>query len=376
MKNRRDFIKASLLAGATLGPVGKLMAKEWKPITTKIKPLNILILGGTSFLGPHQIAYALERGHSISTFTRGKTVPTIKKSVFDNVEQLIGDRADNLEALKGRKWDAVIDNSGNKEEWTRMSAELLKDNVGLYLYTSSTGVFYPYLGAGMTEDSPVVMEMPDNLNEMQELEYGFGVMKARSEVAAKAAFGDRTIIVRPTYMMGPGDRTDRFTYWPVRLQKGGEIMVPGKANDPVQHIDVRDVAEYMIRLIETGTTGTSNAVGPAGEMTMSEFVHGAHAAFSSPAKYTHVSDYSWLSEKYNLYDMVPWIVPTGENYGSARVNFDKAISQGLTYRPLADSVRDIYYWWMSDAVTQKRRNQLESGIMAQEAEMLTAWKKR
>lgn len=371
MKDRRQFLIKSLLASTLLATNSKVFAS--KPV---LKKLNILILGGTSFLGPHQIAYALQRGHKISTFTRGKTKPSIQKSVFDQVEQLIGDRANNLEALKGRKWDAVIDNSGNKEEWTRMSADLLKDNVGVYLYTSSTGVYYPYLGEGMTEDSTRVMEVPPNINEIQAMEYGFGVMKARSEEAVKNAFGDRTIIVRPTYMMGPGDKTDRFTYWPVRLQMGGEVMIPGKIDDPVQHIDVRDVAEYMIRLIEQNQTGVSNAVGPAGNMTTPEFVHGAHAAFNSAVNYTQISDYDWLANEYGIVDLIPWIAPTGENYGSARINGSKAFAQGLTLRPLATSVSDIYNWWISDAVPQARRDKMKAGVMAKEQEIIKTWRNK
>jgi 2'-hydroxyisoflavone reductase len=215
-------------------------------------PSSIVQVDDYSFLGPHQIAYALKRGHSISTFTRGKTLPSVHQELFANVEQLIGDREDDLSALENGQWDVVIDNSGRKTEWTQKSAQLLKDKAKFYLYTSSTGVYYPYLKDNIDEESKVLLQEPTELKESEdELDYWYGVMKATSEQATIKAFGvERSIIVRPTYMMGPADKTDRFIYWPIRLPKGGEILVPGKTADPVEYIDVRDVAEWMIRLAE------------------------------------------------------------------------------------------------------------------------------
>jgi 2'-hydroxyisoflavone reductase len=378
-KDRRKFLRTSLKMGAMLPFLGpslpKLSDKEKDPIKPAPHPLNILILGGTSFLGPHQIAYALNRGHSISIFTRGKTQPTIYKKLFKKVEHLVGDRANDLEALKGRKWDAVVDNSGHRVQWTKDSAELLKDNVPLYLYTSSTGVYYPYLGSNIKEDTKPVLEVPEGINEEQSIEYNYGVMKAKSEIEAKKIYGDdRCIIVRPTYMMGPADRTDRFTYWPVRLSRGGEVLVPGKPDDPVQYIDVRDVAEWMIRLIENENSGTFNAVGPASPTGMHAFVYGAHAAFSSKASFVMVDDYDFLM-KHQIPYSIPWIMPTGDNYGSARVNNDHGVANGLTFRPLAKSVMDIHEWWHSDAVTEERqKTMVEKGLMAREQEIIVAWR--
>ena len=256
-KTRREFIKTGmvlplLLTGLSSCNFGKGENKKEGVAVAKIKPLKILILGGTSFLGPHQIAYAMERGHSISIFTRGKSKPTVNKELFDNVEQLIGDRNDNLTALQNRKWDAVIDNSGHDAEWTKKSAELLKENCSLYLYTSSTGVYYPYVNSNYKENSEVLLKEPDGITDEQEkIEYWYGVMKANSELEAIKQFGkDRTIVVRPTYMIGPGDKSNRFIHWPIRLHAGGEVLVPGKRDDMVQYMDVRDVAEWMIRLLE------------------------------------------------------------------------------------------------------------------------------
>lgn len=217
--------------------------------------------------------------------------------------------------------------------------------------------------------------MPDGINEEQSIEYGYGIMKANSEIEAKNIYGDdRCIIVRPTYMMGPADRTDRFTYWPERLSRGGEIMVPGKADDPVQYIDVRDVAEWMIRLIEQQNTGTFNAVGPASPTGMHAFIYGAHAAFSSKASFVMVDDYDFLM-KHKVPYSIPWIMPTGDNYGSARVNNDHGIANGLTFRPLAKSVMDIHEWWHSEAVSEERREKMvNEGLMARERKIISAWK--
>lgn len=386
-ESRRDFIKNGVKAGIVLPLLLTSLtscnsdteesrnSSRLEPIN---KPLKILILGGTSFLGPHQISYAIERGHSISIFTRGKTKPTIHRELFENVEHLIGDRNDNLSALKDRKWDAVIDNSGHDAEWTRKSAELLKENCDLYLYTSSTGVYYPYLDNNYKEDSTVLLKEPDVIKDEEEkMEYWYGVMKANSELEALSQFGeDRTIIVRPTYMIGPADKSNRFIHWPIRLQRGGEVLVPGKTNDIVQYIDVRDVANWMIRLIEDKTTGTFNAVGPREEQNMYSFVEEAKNAFSTKVSFTKIDDYEFLKER-GISDIVPWIMPVKKNQGSAKVNNRKGIANGLKYTSLIKTVRDTYDWWNSDALSQEQRDKVElnpESVLMREKAILSAWK--
>ncbi|WP_336516569.1 NAD-dependent epimerase/dehydratase family protein [Pollutibacter soli] len=383
-RSRRRFLQNALGIGgilpfmdaAAFPGTNTFKANE---IPHRPQPLKILILGGTGFLGPQQIAYALERGHAITTFNRGKTVPTTQKDVFNHVEQLLGDRENNLESLKNRKWDAIIDNSGNKVKWVIDTAQLLKDSADFYLYTSSTGVYYPYLGSDIKENTKAVLTLPPGLKEPQLSEYSYGVMKINSELEVQKAFGEkRSIIVRPTYMMGPGDRTERFIYWPVRLSRGGDVMVPGKATDPVQYIDVRDVANWMIRLIEEKKAGTYNAVGPSSPTTMHPFVYGAHAAFSSPANFIAVNDYNFLKAE-KIMEVIPWIMPVDENKGSALINNQLAMANGLALTPLADSVRDMFDWWNSDDVKQERRDKLVSGtdaLMAREKEILAKWKSR
>ena len=378
---RRKFITTGLKAGIALPLLGSQFLScnaDGSGGTSNNKKLNILILGGTSFLGPHQVAYALGRGHSVSTFTRGKTLPTVHQELFKNVEQLIGDRKNNLKALENRKWDVVIDNSGRNVDWTKKTAELLKDNVGLYMYTSSTGVYYPYLTSDIKEDTKVLLEEPKVLdNEDERMEYWYGVMKANSENAARAAFGDdRTIVVRPTYMIGPADKLDRFIHWPVRLSKGGEVLVPGKENDAVQYIDVRDVAEWMIRLAEGNKTGTYNAVGPSDAQNMYAFLEEAKTAFDVESTLVKIDDYAFL-KKHDIYYIVPWIMPEGKNKGSALVSITKAKANGLTYRDLKTTMKDTHDWWYSDALTDERRNKFEKkegSILMREKEILEAWK--
>ena len=381
MTTRREFLTAAAAVGlAGLAGTGAAPRVVRSPTDLpRAGSLRILILGGTGFLGPHQIAYALERGHSVTTFTRGRTTPSVHAEVFSQVEQLIGDRAGDLSALRSGRWDAVIDNSGREAAWTRASATALRDRADLYVYTSSTGVYYPYRGRDIREDTELVRDVPPGIDDVQAIEYGYGVMKANSEREARSAFGeDRVIVVRPTYIMGPGDGTDRFTYWPVRLARGGDVLVPGRPDDPVQYIDVRDVAGWMIRLIEEGRSDTLNAVGPASATGMHRFVHGAHAAFSSAASFVAVDDYAFLSE-HGVLDAVPWIMPVGDNVGSALVSNERAVARGLTFTPLAESVLDTYEWFTSESVPDARRVRLVSGdasLMAREPAILAAWTAR
>ncbi len=383
---RRSFIKKSALASIAIPILGGNLLNCKSEAKTALnntndnsKKLNILILGGTSYLGPHQIAYALSRGHSVSTFTRGKTKPRVHEELFDKVEQLIGDREDNLKALENRKWDVVIDNSGRKVEWTKATAELLKENVGMYMYTSSTGVYYPYLSGSISTEIEVALTMPEGLNEDEKYEMEYGVMKANSELAAINAFGkERTVVIRPTYMLGPADRTDRFIHWPVRLAKGGEHLIPGKAKDLVQYIDVRDVAKWFIKLAENKQYGTYNGVGPKNKQTMQEFIKAASQHFDAKSSFVMVDDYDFLKAN-DIYYSIPWVMQDKDHFGSAKISNRKSIEAGLTYRPLEDTFKDTLDWWNSDKVDSERKANFNTNLEAmlkKEKEIISKWKAR
>ncbi|WP_111683771.1 NAD-dependent epimerase/dehydratase family protein [Winogradskyella tangerina] len=388
LNSRRSFIKKSTLAGIALPLLGSSLIgckSDTKPksdTNTSInKKLSILILGGTSFLGPHQIAYALSRGHKVSTFTRGKTKPRVHADLFDQVEQLVGDRENDLTALENRKWDVVIDNSGRKVSWTKATANLLKDNVGMYMYTSSTGVYYPYLSGEISTKTEVALEVPEDLTEDEKYEMDYGVMKANSELEAIKAFGEeRTVVIRPTYMLGPADRTDRFIHWPVRLAKGGQHLIPGKAEDRVQYIDVRDVAEWFIRLAENKQSGTFNGVGPKDVQTMEQFVDEAAKSFSPAVNSTFVlvDDYDFLRENNILYS-IPWVMADKAHFGSAKIANAKSIEAGLTFRSLNTTVTDTLKWWNSDQVDPERKQKFNSNLEAmliKEKKILAEWGNR
>ena len=374
--DRRKFLQSSAALGlATLMSPYTLQASNlFENSNTK---LNILILGGTSFLGPHQIAYALERGHSVSIFTRGKTTPKIHPELFDKVEKLVGDRENNLEALKNRTWDVVIDNSGRKTKWTEDTAQLLKDNVGFYLYTSSISVYYPFTGDDFSEKRTLVTKIPTNMEPNEKGLYDYGVMKATSELATIKAFGkERSIIVRPTLLVGPGDRTDRFPYWLARLEKGGDVIIPGKPSERIQYIDVRDIAEWMIRLCENKAAGIYNGSGPGFNLTTNAFVHGIHACYNSPVNYVQIDDLQFMQDN-GIIAIQPWVILLPKFAGMSMSDNSKAIASGLTFRSLANTVEATKEWWYSDAVTQQRRDAIltnERSFMRREKELIQKWK--
>jgi 2'-hydroxyisoflavone reductase len=387
MSDRRRFLKDLSTAGAAAGLVPGLVAGRLEaaaPRRPPGAPLRILILGGTGFLGPHLVNAATARGHRLSIFTRGQREPSLFEEAYADVEHLVGDRAqpDGLAALRGRSWDAVIETSGYRHDWTRESAALLRGAADRYLYVSSTGVYLPYLATGIREDYRVLLA-DDPPAEAP----SYGVMKALSENEVRGAFGEGAIIVRPGYIVGPGDTTDRWTYWPVRIHRGGEILVPGRRDDPVQYIDVRDLTEWMIRLLEDRASGTFNAVGPARRQTMAEFVHGVAATTSVPLSWTWIEDHEWLKSyplrqlqdgrTFGLTYAVPWMIPEGDNLGHMQIDGSRAIAAGLTFRPLAVTAADTVAWRASAAVPQALRDQPRYVLTPeQERAILEAWKAR
>ena len=369
MPSRRQFLKSTLAAtGAVLTGCARPAVGTMNAAAQGTAParLNLLILGGTGFIGPHLVRHAIARGHRVTIFTRGRRNPELPAEV----ERLVGDRNGQLAALEGRRWDAVIDDSATNPEWVRMSTELLKDSVGAYLFTSSTGVYYPYLTRGVDESVAPRLEVVDPRDGSET----YGVAKAQSERQVQRVFGDRGIIVRPTYIIGPGDTSDRFPYWPVRLARGGEVLAPGKRDDPVQFIDVRDLATFMVKLVEDRRSGVFNAAGPASRMTMPRFLEAARAAVNPDVRFTCVDDYDFL-EEHKITAAVPWVLQKGNDFGHMSVRNDRAIAAGLTFRPIGETVRDTLAWWAT--VPEARRNAPRFAITpAQETAALAAWKAR
>ncbi len=371
--SRREFILKSGAAAAALG-LGMSYANSStnKKIKKAKKSLKILILGGTAFTGPHLIKYAMDRGHSISIFNRGKTKPTVHIAMFDKVEQLIGDRNDNLEALKGRQWDAVIDNYAVYPRWVRQTTDILKGNVDTYLFTSTLSVHESFSKRGLNENDPVGTTDDPTIEDMS----AYGPLKALSEQVARDVFGNQAIIVRPHLIVGPGDTTDRWTYWPVRIEKGGEVLAPGDYNRPVQYIDARDLSEFMIHLIENKTSGTYSAVGPLAELSMAEMLYGIRAVVSNNISFTWV-DQQFLEKN----EIKPWVemtawMPSGGKFdGFFLFENSNAVTAGLKYRPLAVTARDTLRWWQT--LSEERRNTPKAGLsITKEKEVLKKWKSK
>src|SRR5438552_8168928 len=286
-RTRRQFIKLSAVTGGALAfgtRSATLVAKE------SVKPLRILILGGTGFTGPYQVRYALSRGHKVTTFNRGKTHPG---ELSNEVEQLIGDRNGQLDALKDRQWDAAIDNPTTLPAWVRDAGQTLNGNVERYVFISTISVYADTSKAVDETAALAQYDGPDPYKETLEAMRAsgyktYGPLKVLSEKETEKWFPGKTLIIRPGLIVGPGDETDRFTYWPVRIDRGGEVLAPGNSNDPVQFIDARDLAEWKIRMVENRETGIYNATGPAKPLGIGKMLDEIKDALNSNAKFTWV----------------------------------------------------------------------------------------
>ena len=369
---RRYFIKVSAAAGGAfgLGIKSRILFAE-----KAVKPLRILILGGTGFTGPYQVRYALGRGHKVTTFNRGKTHPG---ELPTEVEQLIGDRNGQLDALKGRQWDVVIDNPTTLPAWVRDAAQILKGNVERYVFISTISV-YADTSKGVDETAALAKydgadPYKETLEAMRASGYKtYGPLKALSEQGAEKWYPGKTLIIRPGLIVGPGDETDRFTYWPVRIDRGGEVLAPGKPSDPVQFIDARDLAEWTIRMVENRETGIYNATGPAKPLGIGKMLDEIKDAVNSNAKFTWVPPDFLKQQSVEAWSNMP--VWAGDELGLARTNINRALAKGLTFRPLAETARDTLAWFKS--LPQDRQSKIHAGLTAErEAEVLTAWKKQ
>jgi 2'-hydroxyisoflavone reductase len=359
--------RRSLLGAALLGLWG-----------ASTKPMRILILGGTGFIGPHQIRYALSRGHSVTLFNRGKQPLPWPKTV----EQLVGDRTTgDLRALEGRAWDVCIDNPTTLPAWVRDMGRVLHGKVRQYIFISTVSVYANYRvpadeSAPLAEYSGAdpMAETAESVRASRNALYG--PLKARSEQEARRQFKDITTVIRPGLIVGPGDETDRFTYWPVRLTRGGEVLAPGDGTDPVQIIDVRDLAAWTIGLAERRIFGTFNATGPAQPLSMGAMLHAIAQATHSTARLTWVPADFLDTEKVEAWsDMPVWVPAVGDFAGFARTIIAKALAAGLEFRPLGETVTATLDWFRQQ--TPKRQASLKSGLSAaRETQVLADWHAR
>jgi 2'-hydroxyisoflavone reductase len=328
--------------------------------------MRILIIGGTRFLGRHLVEAALERSHEVTLFNRGKSNPDL----FPQLETILGDREKDVNKLgeAGRIWDAVIDVAGYVPRIVHLSAEALKENVGRYVFISSVSVYADFKKVGIDESYPVGKLQDETVEEINGETYG--PLKALCEQAVQNIYGERALIIRPGLIVGPHDPTDRFTYWPVRLARGGEVLAPQKPEAAIQVIDVRDLSDFIIKLIQENASGVYNATGPDYELTIGKLLEVSKQVSGSDA------DFKWASVEFlnqnkvePWSDMPTWVPDDEEGVGFARVDVSKAIEAGLRFRPLEETVRDTLAW----AQTRPPDHPWRAGLTPErETQVLTA----
>jgi nucleoside-diphosphate-sugar epimerase len=376
--NRRDFLKLAAAGGSALSVglvprIGLRTDPERREVTKAAQPLKILILGGTGFTGPYQVRYAVERGHTVTVFNRGRR----QADLPDAVEHLVGDRNNDLKSLEGREWDVVIDNPTTLPNWVRLSGKLLKDACRQYVFISSISVYADTSKIGMDETTPVLeyhdAADPFGLELNQQTLRFYGELKALSEREAAYWFPGRATIIRPGLIVGPGDESDRFTYWPVRIDRGGEVLAPNTPNDASQIIDARDLAEWTVRMVEQGDVGVYNATGPEQPRPFGEMLNGIKTALGSNASFTWVpQDFLQQQQVHGWSDLPVWVPQGPDTAGFMTVSTANARSKGLTYRPLDVTARDTLAY--AKARPAERQQAMRAGLKAErEAEVLAAW---
>lgn len=340
--------------------------------------MNILIIGGTVFVGRYLVEAALKRGHKVTLFNRGLH----DSDLFPEVERLRGDRRTDLDVLSGRPWDVVIDTCGYTPGAVRASAQQLADCVEHYTFISSISVYADFPLAGFDENAPVGTITDEQAAEAESFDTGdratavsygelYGPLKARCEQAVMETLPGRTLVIRPGLIVGPDDYTDRFTYWPARVARGGQVLAPGRANRSVRMIDVRDLAEWNIRMAEGKQTGTFNASG-ADDLTMGQLLDECKDVSRSDASFTWVSDEFLLAQGAQPWGEVPLWIPEEAN-GIFAAHNTKAAASGLTFRPLSDTIRDTLEW----SATRPTDVAWRAGLNPErEQEILRAWHDR
>ena len=298
--------------------------------------MRLLVLGGTKFLGRHAVDAALAARHEVTIFTRGKTNPEL----FPEVEHLVGDRDGDLDSLRGGRWDGVIDTSGYVPRVVRRSAELLRDAVDRYVFVSSISAYADFSGP-LDESSPVA-ELADP--DTEEIMEHYGALKAACERVVEEVYGERSARVRAGLIVGPHDPTDRFTYWPRRIAAGGDVLAPGEPQAPVQFVDARDLARWLVQLALDGPGGVFNATGPLAPLAFEELLTRATAALGSDARLVWTDSQRVLDAEVAPWTELPLWLPDPDYAGMARADISRAVEAGLRFRPLEETVADTLAW--------------------------------
>jgi 2'-hydroxyisoflavone reductase len=326
--------------------------------------MKLLLIGGTGFLSSHIAEIALQRGHTITIFHRGTT----NTERFPDVEKIHGDRTTDIERLRGRQWDSVIDTCGYIPRTVRASAELLVHQVKHYVFISTLNVYADEQTEGIDETYPLAtIDDPTIEERTPEL---YGPLKALCEQAVQQVFAERALIIRPGLIVGPRDASERFTYWPHRLARGGEVLAPDNKEQPLQFIDVRDLATWTLLMAENKQNGVYNVDGPAYQFTLQQVLERCKTICNNDATLTWVSE-AFLEE----HDVQPWMeLPLWllSSWGTAlcTVNVNKAIQAGLTFRPLDETIRDTLAWDQTRPPEQPRGQTLAP---EREVELLREW---
>ncbi len=372
-QTRRTFLQASAAAATALALNPALAVDEAAKGKAKGKSLRILILGGTGFLGPATVDAALARGHEVTIFHRGKTRPGMFKG---KVTELNGDRDPKkdpgLKALEAGTWDAVIDNSGYYPRMVKASAELLASRAGQYVYISSISCYKEPSPMNGDESSPLAVLADPTVETMGKEFANYGGLKALCEQAAEAAMPGRVSVVRPGFIVGPDDPSGRFTYWPVRADKGGEMAIPGDPSDPIQIIDVRDLGAWLVRLCETKAFGAFNACGPAQKLPWGDLVAACQLAASKKPTLTWIPA-SFMTQQKEV-EFAIWAPFEGDTKGFHTWKNDRAIKAGLRFRPALETVKDTLAWFKTQEGVEKGRTKLAGPTAEQEAKLIADFK--
>jgi 2'-hydroxyisoflavone reductase len=372
--SRRSFLATSSAAAAALSMSTKALQTSPRPARKRI-----LMLGGTAFLGPAVVNAAVSAGHEVTLWNRGKTNP----GLFPAIEKLKGQRRrprpdkpddppQDLKSLEGRKWDAVVDTSAYFTGEVEDVCKVLAGNVGQYVFISSLSVYKTLeVDATPVDEASPLCECADKYTtELGANFENYGALKRYCEDAAAAAFAGTATLVRPGYIVGPGDRSDRFSYWPARFQRGGECLAPGDPDNELQFIDVRDLGQWIVHLIQAGIFGPFNAVGFDGRISVEEFLHTGKGTLNHTCTFTWVDDAFLEKNGVTSWGEMGCWTPKAKN---GRASNAKSIAAGARFRPIAETIRDTAAWIKEGRGSGPWR----AGMTAErERELLTKWKAR